>query len=90
MGLGLGEDPAGHGWGATRLHAESVPHGDGDAWADHVAYFDPGTESMTNIAHVVSGEYDGVTTAPPVRDPWWRPPVDPEHHRRPPLPPTLP
>ncbi len=89
VGLGLGDDPAGAGWGATRLRAESVTRGD-VPWADHTSYFDHDTESLSNIAHVVAGEYDDVSTAPPVRDPWWGPPVDPERDRRPSTPPTRP
>jgi hypothetical protein len=88
-GLGLGDDPAGAGWGATRLQAEAVTRGEAP-WADHTSYFDHDTESLGNIAHVVAGEYDDVTTAPAVRDPWWAPPVDPERDRLPGTRPTLP
>ena len=80
VGLGLGDHPAGAGWGATRLQAESGSRG-GGAWDDHGGYFDHDTESLRNIAHVVTGEHDEVTIAPSVRDPWWGPPVDPERDR---------
>jgi uncharacterized protein YukE len=81
--VGLGPDPALDTWGATRLRAES--QAEGDAWpaTDHASYFAPHGEGLGNLAHVVSGQLDGVTTAPPVRDPWWAPPLDPELGRTP-------
>ena len=84
--LGLGEDPALDSWGATRLRAESAAAG--GCWADwpladHTSYFTPGGEGLGNLAHVVAGQHDRVTVAPPVRDPWWAPPLDLELGRTP-------
>ena len=81
--VGLGPDPALDTWGATRLRAESPAAWDAWPAADHASYFAPHGEGLGNLAHVVSGQLDGVTTAPPVRDPWWAPPLDPELGRTP-------
>ena len=87
---GLGDDPAEDDFGGTRFQAESTTRGDGDAIDDHEKYFDHGTESLANIGHVVAGDYDRVTEADPVTDPWWRGPVDPEADRHPTTVATLP
>lgn len=82
-GAGLGDDPAEDDFGGTRFQAESTTRGEGD---DHTKYFDPGTESLDNIGHVVDGDYDEVTEADPVTDPWYAGPQDPEADREPTLP----
>lgn len=76
-GGGLGTDPAGDGFGATRFDAEVPGHHGGVHLADHSAYFTPGSESLDNIARVVDGQYAAVTHAPPRHDPWWGRPFDP-------------
>ncbi len=87
--LGLGEDPALDSWGGTRLRAESVDRGGWGDWpaADHTSYFAPGGEGLTNLARVVSGHHRQVLAAPPLHDPWWAPPLDPELGRTPADPP---
>jgi len=80
---GLGEDPALDRWGATRLRAESVTRGQDWPGADHASYFEPGGEGLGNLARVVAGQPARAVTAPPLHDPWWSPPVDPELDRLP-------
>ncbi|WP_432478815.1 alpha/beta hydrolase [Nocardioides sp. GXQ0305] len=84
--VGLGEDPALDTWGATRLRAETGHPGPGPGWpvGAHASYFVPGGEGLGNLARVVASQHDRVTTAPPLHDPWWAPPLDPELGRRPP------
>ena len=77
LGLGLGADPAEDNFGAVRFRAETVDGGPGV----HDAYFDRDTESLHNIAAIVTGHPDLVERAAPVTDPWWRGPVDPERGR---------
>lgn len=89
-GAGLGDDPAEDDFGGTRFQAESTTRGDGGLFADHTSYFDPGSESLANISHVVDGDYDQVSEAAPVTDPWWRGPDDPEADREPTSSRTLP
>ncbi len=81
--VGLGPDPALDTWGATRLRAESPAAWDAWPVADHASYFTPHGEGLGNLARVVAGQHDEVTSAPPVRDPWWAPPLDPELGRTP-------
>ena len=83
--LGLGEDPALDSWGGTRMRAESADRGAWGGWprADHASYFTPGGEGLTNLARVVAGHHERVVVAPPLRDPWWAPPLDPELGRTP-------
>ncbi len=88
-GVGLGDDPAEDDFGATRFRAESTTRGAGpNPLADHSKYFDHGTESLENIGHVVTGDYDEVSEAGPVTDPWWGSPRDPESDREPSAPQT--
>lgn len=90
-GGGLGDDPAEDDFGATRLRAESTTRADNDGLAglgDHSKYFDHDTESLHNISQVVNGNYDAVTTADPVHDPWLGEPEDPEWDRDPTAPAT--
>jgi hypothetical protein len=60
----FGADPAYESFGAVRFEAEAV----GRSWhlslGDHTTYFDPHSESLANIAHVVTGDYAGVVPAP--------------------------
>lgn len=81
--LGLGEDPALDTWGATRLRAESPTRGADWPVAAHASYFVPGGEGLGNLAHVVAGRPGRATTAPPLHDRWWAPPLDPELGRTP-------
>lgn len=86
-GGGLGTNPASDDFGATRFRAETVgrpgavlsPGG----FAEHGRYFEPGTESLFDIAQIVDAHYDAVLPADPVTDPWWGPPQDPEWGRAP-------
>jgi hypothetical protein len=83
LGLGLGDDPAGADFGATRFQAESIHRGRLDDLGDHDRYFEHGSESLHHLAEIVTGHRDDVARAEPVRDPWWRHAVDPEHDRTP-------
>lgn len=79
-GIGLGNDPAEDDFGAIRFQAESASGSDPDA---HSSYFEDGSESLDNLAHIVTGQYGLVDQAPGVTDPWWGPPMDPESGRIP-------
>lgn len=61
----FGKDPTHASFGAVRFEAEDPTR---NSWRldvdDHSKYFNPGTESLANIAHVVTGDYEGVVTAP--------------------------
>jgi pimeloyl-ACP methyl ester carboxylesterase len=60
----FGRDPGDRGFGATRMRADPGP---GGSWPDrlsggnHSHYFDPGSESLRNIARVVVGRGPDVT-----------------------------
>jgi pimeloyl-ACP methyl ester carboxylesterase len=59
----FGADPGGRGFGATRIRVDADP---GRPWPDrvlaaHSRYFDPGSESLRNIARVVVGRGSDVT-----------------------------
>ena len=86
-GLGLGDDPAEDDFGALRFRAESTTRADDavglDAVADHGKYFDPDTESLYNLAQIVTDHPDRVLLAGPVHDPWYAGPQDPEFDRAP-------
>lgn len=88
LGLGLGGDPAGDDFGAIRFQAESTSRGLLDSGAGHRHYFDHDTESLHNIAEIVTGHGDQVTRAEPVTDPWWSFATDPERARTPTAPST--
>ena len=66
-GAGLGRDPAEDDFGAIRFQADSG----GGPDAAHTAYFDPGSPSLTNIGHVVTGAYGEITCDDPIHDAWW-------------------
>ncbi|MCL2781087.1 MAG: alpha/beta hydrolase family protein [Actinomycetia bacterium] len=55
--LGLGNDPAKAGYGGTRFQAEAVDRDSGGLLdtANHSRYYDSGSESLYNIADVVTG-----------------------------------
>jgi pimeloyl-ACP methyl ester carboxylesterase len=62
---GLGDDPAGDGFGATRFKAENPAYTSNPIY-DHSHYFDDGSESLFSIGDVVSGhgdalQHDGMT-----------------------------
>ena len=84
FGAGLGNSITEDEFGANRFRAESTTRND---WVrnfdDHVKYFDQGSESLYNIAHIVVGEYDGVAGAEHTYDPLVLPPQDPEASRTP-------
>lgn len=63
--VGLGDDPAVDGFGATRFKAENPPYIANPIY-DHSHYFDDGSESLFSISDVVSGhgdalQHDGMT-----------------------------
>lgn len=76
----LGVDPATAGFGAQRFAAEHPDRDLGLRWSpdQHRGYLAPGGESLAAIGLVVAGRPGDVVLAEPRRDPWWRPPVDPE------------
>jgi len=56
---GLGDDPAGEGFGAHRFEVDDVS--DNPMSIDnHTAYFDPGSDSLDSIGRIVAGEGDDV------------------------------
>jgi len=70
--IGLGADPSGDGFGATRFEAEDPSRDAGGLrglLGTHTSYFDHDTESLANMAHIVSGHDAQVATAPGVHDP---------------------
>ncbi|WP_062208535.1 alpha/beta hydrolase [Demequina oxidasica] len=83
-GAGLGNDVAEDDFGATRFQAEDESRA---SWYrnidDHVKYYDRGTEAIFNMGQIMVGDYDEVTQAEYVHDPWWGPPQDPEASRTP-------
>ena len=83
LGAGLGNDPAGDDFGAVRFQAESTTRGWVDNFGDHVKYFDHDTESLRNLADIVTGHDDDVGRASGVHDPWWGPAIDREFFRSP-------
>jgi len=91
-GGGLGTNPASDGFGGTRFRAETPDRPgavlSGGGFAEHSRYFEPGTESLLDLAEIVDGQYDAVLPADPVTDPWWGPPADPEWDRPPTSPST--
>jgi pimeloyl-ACP methyl ester carboxylesterase len=56
---GLGNDPAVDGYGSTRFKAE-VPGNSVNPVADHLHYFDDGSESLFSMSDVVSGHGDAL------------------------------
>jgi hypothetical protein len=80
----LGEDPAGAEFGATRFEAEAIDRNSVPWMGDHSKYYRPNSESLHNVAEVVTGQPDKVIRAP-YRDIRHGYPVhgDPEHDRTP-------
>ncbi len=62
-GFSLGADPAAAKFGATRFHAEARNKDTFD-FDNHSEYFAAGSESLSNIAAIVGGDYGQVTVAP--------------------------
>jgi hypothetical protein len=60
----FGADPSHESFGAVRFEAEAVGRSWHLSFGDHTTYFDPHSESLANIAHVVTGDYAGVVPAP--------------------------
>jgi hypothetical protein len=83
----FGADPAEAPFGAVRFEAEDPSR---NSWRedvdDHSKYFDAGTESLSNIVHVVTGDYADVVPAPSRHDVFLLPDginSDPESDREP-------
>lgn len=86
FGLGLGNDPAEDTFDAQRFDAELTDrHSDSieALFTDHTAYFRPGTESLYNLAAIVTGNEQEVLLAEHRTDPWYAGPQDPERDRTP-------
>ncbi len=60
----FGADPSHESFGAVRFEAEPVGRSWHLSFGAHTTYFDPHSESLANIAHVVTGDYAGVVPAP--------------------------
>jgi len=60
----LGQDPAMEVFGGRRFHAETASDVQLD-FANHSRYYEVGSESLANIASVVTGDYGAVGEAPP-------------------------
>jgi hypothetical protein len=81
----LGKDPAGDEFGATRFEAEAVDRNTHIPWmGDHSKYYRTDSESLYNMAEVVTGHPEKVLHAPD-RDIWHGYLVhdDPERDRTP-------
>ncbi len=83
----FGKDPSHESFGATRFEAEDPTR---NSWRldldDHSKYYNEGTESLSNIVDVVTGDYDGVVRAPYRHEAWLLPDginSDPETDRDP-------
>ncbi len=81
--LGLGRDPAEDDFGANRFRAEATDRGMGDNFGDHSKYFEHNSESLYNVAQIVNGHYDEVSSADHKYDPLFGGPTDPEKDRDP-------
>ena len=57
----LGVDPAGQRFGAVRFHAETPDKA--LVSSNHSRYYEPGSESLTNISRVVTGDVGSLTRA---------------------------
>ena len=60
---GLGEDPANHSYKANRFDAESYDRGAKNNLDDHSRYFQEGSESVKNMAHILTGQDSDVDKA---------------------------
>jgi pimeloyl-ACP methyl ester carboxylesterase len=81
--LGLGNDPAEDSFGANRFQAEATDRSGWVSMGDHSKYWDHNSESLSNISHIVTGDYDQVQEAEHKYDPWYAEPQDPEADRDP-------
>jgi hypothetical protein len=83
----FGLDPTHERFGAVRFQAEDPTRNPSRlAVSDHLKYYRPGSESLTNLARVVAGDGDQVDRAPYRHELRWRPDgisSDPETDRRP-------
>jgi len=59
----LGQDPSEDKFGATRFTAEAPDRGDKSNIGDHSKYYRAGSESLANLADIVTGNYGGVDRA---------------------------
>lgn len=64
----MGNDPSEDEFSANRFQAESVDRQAGLNTDDHGRYYDRNTESLHNVAAIVTGEYDEVRSADHRRD----------------------
>jgi pimeloyl-ACP methyl ester carboxylesterase len=82
----LGQDPSEDKFGAQRFTAEAKDRGDHINTGDHSKYYREGSESLANLADIVTGNYGGVDRAKPRYDKWEFPKghviKDPEGDRR--------
>ncbi|MFZ4811829.1 MAG: alpha/beta hydrolase [Ilumatobacteraceae bacterium] len=78
----MGRDPSEDEFNAQRFQAEH-PDRTTLSFDDHSRYYVPGTESLANVAAIVTGEYDEVAHADPRFDPWLQGVQDPEGDRTP-------
>ena len=84
--VGLGNDPAEDDFAAQRFQAELTDrHLDpiGGLSDDHTSYLDRDTESLFNLAAIVTGNEGDVQAATYRYDPWYTGPRDPEWDRTP-------
>ncbi|MCY0997626.1 alpha/beta hydrolase [Myxococcus sp. MISCRS1] len=59
----LGQDPTEDLFGAKRFTAEATDRGDKSNFEDHSKYYRAGSESLGNLADIVTGNYGGVDSA---------------------------
>ncbi|QSQ17692.1 alpha/beta hydrolase [Myxococcus landrumensis] len=59
----LGQDPSENKFGAKRFTAEAADRGDKSNMGDHSKYYNEGSESLANLADIVTGNYGGVDRA---------------------------
>lgn len=61
----FGGDPTHEGFGAIRFQAEDTTRVDSRlSLEDHSKYFRPNSEALWNTGHILTGDYEGVRTAP--------------------------
>jgi uncharacterized protein YukE len=61
----FGADPATASFGATRFRADPDGSWLRRVWGDHSRYFDPGSESLRNLARIVAGHAERITRERP-------------------------
>ncbi|NTX14934.1 hypothetical protein HUA76_29495 [Myxococcus sp. CA056] len=81
----LGQDPSENKFGANRFTAEAKDRGDKSNMGDHSKYYKEGSESLANLADIVTGNYGGVDRAQQRygEHDWWKGNrvIDPEAKR---------